>query len=135
MDGNLLNSFIFLSLIILVLFIISLYLKKFSTKKYSQLGTHHGKVISKISLSRNASLFTFKVGERIFLIGVTDKNIALISELTENNSNTFLSKSDFPNPSYVSNKQSNKQVENIPVTTEDNLSFKAFLKSAFSKGN
>jgi flagellar biogenesis protein FliO len=135
MDGNLLNSFIFLSLIILVLLIISLYLKKFSTKKYSQLGIHNGKVISKISLSRNAFLFTVKVGERIFLIGVTDKNITLISELTENNSNTFLSKSDFPNPSYVSNKQSNKQVENIPVTTEDNLSFKAFLKSAFSKGN
>ncbi|MGB9701939.1 MAG: flagellar biosynthetic protein FliO [Candidatus Kapaibacteriota bacterium] len=134
MDGTLLNAFILLSLCIVAIFLLSLYLKKYSQNKAQQLGAFESKVLSKIPLSRNSSLFVVKVGERSFLIGSSDKTISLISELTSNN-NYNVTKSEFPNPSYLPQKQTKKNLSNEPITSNDNLSFKSFLKSTFSRGN
>jgi flagellar biogenesis protein FliO len=134
MDGTLLNAFILLSLCIVAIFLLSLYLKKYSQNKTQQLGSFESKILSKIALSRNSSLFVVKVGDRSFLIGASDKSISLISELTSYNTSN-LTKSEFPNPSYLPQKQVKKNVGNEPITSNDNLSFKSFLKSTFSRGN
>lgn len=152
-DGTLMNSFLILSVCIFILFGVSVYLKKWNKKNSQNLGTYEGKVLSKISLVKGANLFVVKVGERSFLIGASDKNISLIADLDakvnsslhssiNTSDNNFNLENDFPNPSYFSSNklkeleisENNSIIKGNEISNiSENLSFKTFLKSTFSK--
>lgn len=131
MDGSILNSLLILSACIVVLFGISNYLKKINKNRIGNLGEYEGKILSKIPLMKNAFLYIVRIGNRTFLLGASDKSVNLISELKPSQIENAIS--DFPNPSYAS---TNKKVQTIEETQSQNdLSFRSFLKSAFSKNN
>lgn len=81
---------------------------------------------------KNTFLYIVQVGSRTFLLGVTDKSISLVSELKPDESTNL---ANFPNSSYQNQPFKPKTIEEINQTQQNDLSFRAFLKSAFSKNN
>lgn len=133
MDNSILNSLLILSASVAVLFVISNYIKKFSRKSLSNLGDYEGKVLSRIPLMKNSFLYIVKIGSRIFLLGVSDKSVSLISELKSNPSE--FPSPEYPNTSYTNTTKKVQTIEELQNNNPEDLSFKAFLKSAFSKNN
>lgn len=133
MDSSLLNSLLILSACVVILFGISNYLKRINKKNSANLGDYEGKVLSRIPLMKNTFLYIVKIGNRTFLLGASDKSVSLISELKPNQPD--LGTVDFPNPSYSTTKkvQTIEEVQNN--NNPNDLSFRSFLKSAFSKNN
>mgnify|MGYP001105930383 CR=1 FL=1 len=133
MDASILQSLLILSACIVVLFGISNYLKKINKNRIANLADFEGKIISRIPLMKNTFLYIVQIGNRTFLLGASDKSVTLISELkpsqTENNI------SDFPNPSYTNVPKKVKTIEELQNQPQNDLSFRSFLKSAFSKNN
>ncbi len=136
MDGTMVNSMVILGISVFILFLLSNYLKKINKKKLSYLSEYEGKIVSRISLTKNSNLFIVQVGTRNFLIASNDKSTSLISELTNNSVPGLESFRDFPNQSYLGQPKKAKTIEEEQaISTGDDLSFKSFLKSAFAKNN
>lgn len=133
MDNSILNSLLILSACIIVLFGISNYLKKINRKNSANLGDYEGKIISRIPLMKNTFLYIVKIGNRTFLLGASDKSVSLISELKPNQSE--VGSEEFPNHSYTTTTKKVQTIEEVQHNNPNDLSFRAFLKSAFSKNN
>lgn len=132
MDSSILNSLLILPACVVVLFGISNYLKRINKKNSANLGDYEGKVLSRIPLMKNTFLYIVKIGNKTFLIGASDKSVSLISELKPNQ--TEITQIDFPNPSYTTTKKV-QTIEEVQNNNSNDLSFRSFLKSAFSKNN
>lgn len=132
MDSSILNSLLILSACVILLFGVSNYLKKVNKKNLTNLGDYEGKILSRIPLMKNTFLYIVKIGSRTFLIGASDKSISLISELSSNQIDN--SSLEYPNQSYTNATKKVQTIEEVHNNTND-LSFRAFLKSAFSKNN
>jgi hypothetical protein len=66
------------------------------------------------------------------LIGLSDKNITLISEIAPSEQESY----EMPNTSYKSPKKtSQNNLDLVKPIENQSLSFSSFLKSAFSKNN
>lgn len=133
MDSSILNSLLILSACVIVLFGISNYLKKINRKNSGKLGDYEGKILSRIPLMKNTFLYIVKIGNRTFLLGASDKSVSLISELKPNQSEVGLE--EFPNHSYATTAKKVQTIEEVQNNNPNDLSFRAFLKSAFSKNN
>ena len=131
MDQSILNSFLMLTAFIIVLFLLSLYLKKLQKNKFKKLGSYEGKVLDRIPLTQKAALYIVKVGEQTFLIGLSEKNITLISEIKSPEQENY----DLPNSSYKSPKKQSDKIDLVKPIENESLSFSSFLKSAFTKNN
>ena len=132
MDQSILNSFLVLSAFIVVLFLLSLYLKKLQRDKFKKIGNYEGKVIGRIPLTQKATLYIVKVAQQTFLIGLSDKNITLISEITPSEQESY----ELSNTSYKSAKKTiQNNIDLVKPIENQSLSFSSFLKSAFSKNN
>ncbi len=133
MDSSILNSLLILSACVIVLFGISNYLKKINKKNLGNLGDYEGKILSRIPLMKNSFLYIVKIGNRTFLLGASDKSVSLISELKPNQSE--VGAAEFPNHSYATTTKKVQTIEEVQNNNPNDLSFRAFLKSAFSKNN
>ncbi len=133
MDSGILNSLLILSACVIVLFGISNYLKKVNRKNSNNLGEYEGKILSRIPLMKNTFLYIIKIGSRTFLLGASDKSVSLISELKPNQ--TDIGSTEFPNSSYANMTKKVQTIEELQQNNPKDLSFRAFLKSAFSKNN
>jgi len=129
-DPNILNAFLTLMGSVTILGIILFLMKKYTLKFKNKSIENNIEVISKLNLSPKNSLWTVKFQNKVLLLGVSEKSINLISEV----SNSYLAedKSDVKLKSKIQPiVQSNKPTSN----TNDDLSFKEFLKSAVFKNN
>lgn len=117
-DQPILNTFLILILSVGIIGGMFYALKKFIDRSKGTNSSNNIKIVSKQPLSSKSSLYIIEIDSRKFLIGVAEKNISLISELSNN--------SDDISPSVkTSIEKSNNSNE---------LSFKEFLKSTISKG-
>ncbi|HPD33556.1 MAG TPA: flagellar biosynthetic protein FliO [Candidatus Kapabacteria bacterium] len=132
MDQSILTSFLVLAAFIVILFLLSLYLKKLQKNKIKKIGNYEGKVIGRIPLTQKASLFIVKVGGQTFLIGLAEKNITLISELSPKEQLTTELINNLKNNPQKSNSAN---IETVSPIGNQSLSFSSFLKNAFSKNN
>ncbi len=129
-DPNILNAFLTLMGSVAILGIILFLMKKYTLKFKNKSIENNIEVISKLNLSPKNSLWTVKFQNKVLLLGVSEKSINLISEV----SNTF-SVDDKTDVKLKSKNQSIVQSNKQTVNTNDDLSFKEFLKSAVFKNN
>ncbi|MBE2188147.1 MAG: FliO/MopB family protein [Desulfobulbaceae bacterium] len=126
MDGSILNTFITLIVAVAILGVLLLFVKRYASKFKSNLSPIDLKVLSKVSLQPKNHLFVVQAGTRVLLLGVTDKSITPIADLT--------GKID-KNTEASAVNQIKKQVRDSRNQTEpdDDLSFKAFIRNVLKK--
>lgn len=129
-DPNILNAFLTLMGSVALLGVILYVMKKFTLKFKSKGHDESIEVVSKLNLSPKNSLWTIKFQGKTLLLGVSEKNINLLSEVNSNEqiSNKVETKTN-------RNRKQNLETSNQPVVINDDLSFKEFLKSAVFKSN
>jgi flagellar biogenesis protein FliO len=123
MGNEIYTTFVMLLLLVGVLAVIFLFVKKFARKAQKKLNGVELEVVSRIALSQKSHLCIVNADKRKLLIGVTDQNISILSDLTD----------DPKAKSTVIKKVEEMANAKKPKPIEDDLSFKSFLKSAFSK--
>ncbi len=135
MDDTMIKAFFTLGIAVAVIALVLYFVKRLVIKKNINSGGVELKVLSRISLQPKTHLYLVKADEKTLLIGATDHNINLISDLSEDP--TFhgaISLED--NKSLRKDLVKQMQTdEKAKMEIEQNLSFSAFLKSAFKKTN
>jgi len=126
-DPNILNTFLTLMASVGILGLLLFFVKKTALNFKKRGAESNLEVLSKLSLSQKNNLFIVKAKNKTLLIGVSEKNINLISELETDNSAVNLHSDQILNKI----KNTNKTESNV----NSDLSFKAFLKSAILKNN
>lgn len=111
-DSPLMGAFATLAFAVLVIFIIFFIIKKYSSK-LNLAKDNNLKVVGKSSLSTKNHLYIVEIDNKKLLLGATDSNVNLITELN-------------------SEKQQKDVLKNSDLISED-ISFKSFLKSALNK--
>ncbi|HRP02085.1 MAG TPA: flagellar biosynthetic protein FliO [Candidatus Kapabacteria bacterium] len=130
-DSNILNAFLTLMGSVAILGIILFVMKKFTLKFRNNKHENGIEILSRLNLSPKNSLWTIKVQGKTLLLGVSEKNINLITELV-NNSNVTPTKLETKRT--IKESSNNTASEANQLINED-LSFKEFLKSAVFKSN
>lgn len=129
-DPNILNAFLTLMGSVALLGILLFVMKKFTVKFKNKSQENNIEILSKLNLSPKNSLWTIKVQDKILLLGISEKNINLLTELNEK---TVIPKQN------LSAQGTKKQVVNNVISKKeslnDDLSFKEFLRSAVFKNN
>jgi flagellar biogenesis protein FliO len=132
-DNNLMNAFLSMGAIVVLLLVILFVLKRIARKKQSGGASYDMKIVSRLPLQQKAQLLIVEAQGKNLLIGLTDQNVNLIANLSEDND--LISKNDsiekiFPS----SNSRMQETIKNAAKSSENlnnDLSFKAFLKSTF----
>lgn len=129
------KAFFTLGIAVAVIAMVLYLVKRIVIKKNITTNGVELKVLSRISLQPKTHLFLVKADEKTLLIGATDHNVNLISDLTEDPTfNDTISLEDNRTLRHDLAKQMQTEEKAI-LDLEQNLSFSAFLKSAFKKTN
>lgn len=115
---------------VVVLAAIFFMLKKFAAKRNENKASINLNVISKISLQPKNHLFVVKVGDKILVLGVSENNINILTELEPNFADNMQNKSQETIKNEVISKLA---ATNMPQTAD--LSFLNFIKSSFKFNN
>lgn len=129
-DPNILNAFLTLMGSVTVLGLILYLMKKFTLKFKNKSNENNLEIVSKLNLSPKNSIWTIKVQDKLLVLGVSEKNINLLTEI---NNNT-LQKSKVDEIKMVTKSQP-KEIDKQQSEINNDLSFKEFLKSAVFKNN
>jgi len=129
-DPNILNAFLTLMGSVMVLGIILYLMKKLTLKFKNKSNENNLEIVSKLNLSPKNSIWTIKVQDKLLVLGVSEKNINLLTEI-DNNTQTK-SKIETAN---LATKAKPKLNEPKLNEINNDLSFKEFLKSAVFKNN
>jgi flagellar biogenesis protein FliO len=141
-DASIMNSSVIMALIVGVLILILMLVKKMfpsANKKGSPVSMQ---IVSKMTLQPRVNMYMVKVGQRTLLIGVAEKNISLLSDLSQQRTagqnpksslagidsdliGNFYEQPESPGQSQISPKQD--------ASTDESLSIGAFLQSIFKK--
>jgi len=127
MDANILQTFSVLILAVGVIAGIMYLLKKVNLKRLENRATINLNVISKISLQPKNHLFIVKVAEKLLVLGVSDNNINILTELDASFEKTVSTKSKQELTEEIL-KEATKS--NFDKTANTDLSFANFLKSS-----
>jgi flagellar biogenesis protein FliO len=126
MDSTMLQSLLTLVAGVGIIGLMFYFLKKYTLKAQNTSGKLNLKIVSKLHLQPKSSLFVIEAGEKTLLIGVSEKNVSLITDLSDENQKII--------------SQSEEIRKNLPAKTyqentnlPESLSFKNFLKSAINK--
>ena len=134
-DNNILNAFISMAVIVLVLVAVLIFLKRLAKKKQDGGSGIGMKILSRQALQHKAQAVVVQVRGRILLLGLTEHNVSLLADLTEEES--IVPREDIEKVFPTSNKnmqESLRKAAGNDHNTQQDLSFKAFIKNAFSKG-
>lgn len=143
MSPEILQAFLTLSIIVLALGGLLLLVKKFVKKSRENKVGLDIQIVSKIALSPKNNLFVIKVEDKTLLIGATDHNISTLKDLSEEGdlNNSAVLNTGTQNRALLKPKQKEEYPPSIQRVNrslnqselEKQLTFGAFLKSAFSK--
>jgi flagellar biogenesis protein FliO len=129
MGNEIYTTFMMLLLIVGVLGVVLFFVKKFAKKAQKKIsGGVELQVVSRIALQQKSHLCIVKADKRLLLIGVTDNNISILSDLTDDPKAKNFAKT-------TAGDLAKLQGENTPIkeSLENDLSFKSFLKQAFGR--
>jgi len=127
MDTNILQTFSVLILAVGVIAGIMFLLKKMNLRRLENRATVNLNVISKISLQPKNHLFIVKVADKLLVLGVSDNNINILTELDSNLENVVGTKSK---QELTEEILKNAAKSNLAQTANTDLSFINFLKSS-----
>ncbi len=138
MDTNILQSFGIMLLAVCILAMVLFILKKISKRQNDKNFGFDLNVISKISLQPKNHLFVVKAANKILVLGVSDNNISILTELEPNFDEELQNKSPealkdtvLSKISSSNNKKNISQVGNNKMQELD-LSFMKFIKSSLN---
>ncbi len=130
-DETLMKSFFILIACVAGIGGLFYFLKKISRKTRASSGLIGMEVLSRLSLMPKNQLFIVKAGKKTLLIGVSEKNITTLADLTEDVAQGFPSTDSLRKTNQsLAKKKIPSGLDNI---TSDSLTFSSFLKSTFSK--
>ncbi|MBX3044529.1 MAG: flagellar biosynthetic protein FliO [Candidatus Kapabacteria bacterium] len=124
MDGNILNAFATLSLVVVALGVLLFIVRKFVNGKNQKDQILDMKIISKMQLNPKNQLYVVQAGNKKLLLGVSESGIRNLTDLGIE---------DIPKVNTVEPKPVN-HTSKVDVAS-DNLSFTTFLKSTFVRAN
>ena len=132
-DETLIKSFFILIACVAGIGGLFFFLKKISRKVRASSDTIGMEILSRLSLMPKNHLFIVKAGEKTLLLGVSEKNISILADLTDEETASLSSKTSIRkmNKAIAKNKIPSG-FENITSDLES-LTFSSFLKSTFSK--
>ncbi|MGI6370533.1 MAG: flagellar biosynthetic protein FliO [Ignavibacteria bacterium] len=134
MDANIIQSFIILFIAVLILAGFLFFIKKNANKRNQNRIGINMKVISKISLQAKHHIFVVKVAEKVLVIGVSENNMNILTELDPEFVKSIESKSQEKIKNEVFSKiNTSKNTEKNDA--EMDLSFLNFIKSSLKLGN
>ncbi len=150
MNEPILQAFISLSVVVGLLIAVLLIIKKLIKNRGSKANSLDLQIISKVSIMPKSHLFVVKAENRTLLIGATDHNISLISDLSSDEHSSFELRKpiykdakSLPLKSNIAHtpRQLPRETIKQPINNklmskselEKSLSFSTFLKSAFHK--
>ncbi len=125
MDSTMLQSLLTLIAGVGIIGLMFFFLKKYTLKAQNSSNKMNLKVVSKLPLQPKSSLFVVEAGDKTLLIGVSEKNINLISDLSEKGNNAV--------PDSTNSKNLPAKIKAPEVKMPESLSFKNFLKSAINR--
>lgn len=129
MDGSIIKAFLTLIGSVAVLGLLLYLVKKAGLKVKKNNGGYSLEILSKLTLQPKSHIFIIKAESKILMVGVSEKTINLISDLTE---------SYDKKPKQLSIPKIEKNMtnsKNQKINDVDDLSFKAFLKSTLFRTN
>ncbi len=130
-DETLIKSFFILIACVAGIGGMFFFLKKFSRKARASSGLIGMEILSRLSLMPKNHLFIVKAGKKTLLLGVSEKNITTLADLTEEDTQGFPSTDSLRKTNQsLAKKKIPSGLDNI---TTDSLTFSSFLKSTFSK--
>lgn len=129
-DPNILNAFLTLMGSVTVLGLILFLMKKITLKFKNKSNENNLEIVSKLNLSPKNSIWTIKVHDKLLVLGVSEKNINLLTEIDNKTS----SNNKIENSNLLTKSKPLTKTEKISEINND-LSFKEFLKSAVFKNN
>lgn len=145
MEAGFLKAFFSIVAVVAMFGAILFVLKKYLKRRTAASGDVDMKVISKVALHQKSFLCVVKVGMRTLLVGVSDNNVSLISDISDE----FYEPDEIPqNPtqadlesiarSAILKKRINQQpAQRVAKATtaplDDSTSFGAYLKTAFKR--
>ncbi len=127
MEGTMLQSLLTLVAGVGIIGLMFYLLKKYTLKAQNSSEKMNLKVISKLPLQPKSSLFVVEAGDKKLLIGVSEKNINLISDLTDEEDDKL------PASKELVKKNITEKIKKSDLETPEALSFTSFLKSTISK--
>ncbi len=129
-DGNILRAFATLGLLVSLFGVLFWLIKKYTAKSKKKSSGISLEILSRMALQPKNQLFVIKAGDKTLLLGVSEKSINTLADLSSNVPST----QTFDNVlMQTQNKNTNSnQIQNID---ENSLSFKSFLMSTLSKSN
>lgn len=145
MDAGFLKAFFSIVAVVAMFGAILFALKKYLKRRTAASGDIDIKVVSKVALHQKSFLCVVKVGMRTLLVGVSDNNVSLISDVSDE----FYEPDSIPqNPSQadlesiarsailkkrIKQQPPQRNQTTIPVHADDSTSFGAYLKTAFKR--
>ena len=134
MDANIIQSFIILFVAVLILAGFLFLIKKNANKRSQNKIGINMKVISKISLQAKHHIFVVKVAEKVLVVGVSENNMNVLTELDPEFVKSIENKSQEKIKNEVFSKiNTSKNTEKNDA--EMDLSFLNFIKSSLKLGN
>ena len=131
MDANVLHSFGILILAVGVIAGLMFLLRKINLKRLENRTTVDLNVISRISLQPKNHLFIVKVADKLLVLGVSDNNINILTELDSDFERVVSTKSNQELTEEIFKKAAKS---NITANSNTDLSFANFLKSSLNLG-
>jgi len=123
MDGTILNTFFTLIAAVAVMGVFLYLVRRYASKIKHSGAEIELNVLSKISLQPKNHLYVVKAGSRVLLLGVAEKSITPIADLTGKIESTQSTKAT----SSLKINPDRKEISN------EDLSFKTFIKSVLNK--
>lgn len=134
MEQNIFQSFFILIVAVGVIAGIMVLIKKLSMKRMEGRAALNLNVISKITLQPKNHLFVVKAADKLLVLGVTENNINILTELDPSFERTVISKSKQEITSELLNRISNSGTTSTSNDLNKDLSFLNFVKSSFKFG-
>lgn len=137
-DSSLINSSLVMFLVVAFLGVILFLVKRMSSGKGRNSNAVQMQVVSKLSLQPKVNLYVVKTGGRMIMLGVSDKNVSLLGDLTPNREKTLEQAASALAQETLGVNKAGQIVKTKPTETkpqQESLSFSSFLMSLFKKSN
>ncbi len=134
-EASLINSSLIMFVVVAFLGLVLYLVKRLSSGKGRNNNAIQMQVVSKLSLQPKVNLYVVKTGGRMIMLGVSDKNVSLLGDLTPNREKTLEQAGTLAQESLGVDK-AGKIVKTKPAESksqQDSLSFSSFLMSLFKK--
>lgn len=136
-ENPMLETFAILAAAVALLGIVLFLVKRYVAKVNNGTGVEQIKVISKVNLMPKNQIFIIEVNNKKLLIGVSEKNINLLKDLSENetpHNPIDLSKLNPKQKELLKKRMieaKKERLQSYKTEAEPDLSFSAFLKDKF----